>query len=271
VTMDTLLVGVGRYDSDHDVVAAAAVLARRSGATIRLIHVAPAGEHDEAERSLASMASGLDVPTEVRVVEGSPGPAIVENAAAPGTTIVVGDPGRSALGDLIAGSVTEAVLARSDQPVFVVGPHAAAMSSAPFGPVVICFDEQVDSESIIDPASEIARVLGAAVVLVEVVAPEERVLIDGVYPVDSTTAAGRQRLGEIADRLRAGGVSELRTQVLYGADVSRAVAHFAGEQAASIVALATHGRAGVRRLLRGSTTHHLVAVAPCPVLTVHCS
>lgn len=270
MTMDTLLVAVGRYDSDLEVVTAAAVLARRSGATIRLIHVAPAGEHDDAERSLASMAAGLDVPTEVSVVEGSPGPTIVEQGAAPGTTIVVGDPGRSALGDLIAGSVTEAVLARSDQPIFVVGPHAATLSSAPFGPVVICFDEQADSESIIDPAAEIARVLGAAVVLVEVVAPEERVVIDDVHPIDSTTAAGRQRLAEIADRLRAD-VSELRTQVLYGADVSRAVAHFAGDQAASIVALATHGRAGVRRLLRGSTTHHLVAVAPCPVLTVHCS
>jgi len=49
---------------------------------------------------------------------------------------------------------------------------------------------------------------------------------------------------------------------------AEAVLAYADEVAADMIVMGTHGRAGVDRLLLGSTTEHVLRQAPCPVLTV---
>ena len=43
----------------------------------------------------------------------------------------------------------------------------------------------------------------------------------------------------------------------------------AGETRANLIVMATHGRIGVRHLVLGSVTEHVLRGAPCPVLTVN--
>jgi nucleotide-binding universal stress UspA family protein len=47
------------------------------------------------------------------------------------------------------------------------------------------------------------------------------------------------------------------------------IIRYAKEHAIDMIAMGTHGRGGVERLLLGSVAEHVVRHAPCPVLTVH--
>ena len=51
----------------------------------------------------------------------------------------------------------------------------------------------------------------------------------------------------------------------YPADV---VLEHASAIGADLIAMGTHGRSGIGRAVLGSTAEHVVATAPCPVLTV---
>jgi nucleotide-binding universal stress UspA family protein len=171
---------------------------------------------------------------------------------------------------MMAGSVTEAVLAGSTSPVLVLGPDTSPEQLGSGDSVVICVDETSVCESIIAPAASLVAALGRTAILVEVVPPEERVKIDDVAAVDDPTDVGTARLDHVQSMLTSQGVDTVETHVLYGADVAESIAHFARERHAAAVALSSHGRSGVRRLLHGSTTMRLIAIAPCPVLTVRC-
>ena len=57
-----------------------------------------------------------------------------------------------------------------------------------------------------------------------------------------------------------------RVAVLEAADVPRAIVEFAHQQKADYIAMATHGRSGLRRLLLGSVAEQVVRHAHVPVL-----
>jgi nucleotide-binding universal stress UspA family protein len=270
--IETVLVAVDGSTTDAATLGAGATLARRVDARLRLLHVAPSDRHDEMREALRAVTSSLGTPVDLELHEGDPSAVILAQADRdPGTVICMGDRGRSSLGDLLLGSVTEVVLSRSIVPVLVVGPRVAPGALAlPAAPVVICVDDSSECEAVIEPAAGLARALEVPVSLVEVVAPEERVEIDDVPVADAPTTHGRHRLREVAVQVAGRGV-EVTTHVLYGNDVAQAVAHHAHEASAAVIALATHGRTGMHRMLRGSTTHHLISLAPSPLLTVRCS
>jgi len=78
--------------------------------------------------------------------------------------------------------------------------------------------------------------------------------------------AARERLGSWAKRhLRK--VEQLELIVRRGL-VPETVCEVAAETGASIIAMATHGRTGVGRMVLGSVTEKVLARAPCPVLVV---
>jgi nucleotide-binding universal stress UspA family protein len=57
-----------------------------------------------------------------------------------------------------------------------------------------------------------------------------------------------------------------KTVVLEGADVPRKIVEYAHEQKAEFIAMATHGRSGLRRLLLGSVAEVVVRQAHVPIL-----
>lgn len=223
---------------------------------------------DERAKQAADQIASISTAIEVTTVDGTSADEIIRLASrSPGSIICMVDPGRTAVGDLVKGSATEAVLDASDQPVIVVGPHARPDMR---GPIVVCVDDSRGCEAIVGPAVALGELLEVPLVFVEVVPPEERVEVDGVSRSDLATAQGRRRLRQVSAQATAMGSDNVDIAVLYGADIARAIAEFATDRGASAIAVATHARGGVRRVLRGSITHHLIAAATCPVLTVHC-
>jgi universal stress protein A len=63
------------------------------------------------------------------------------------------------------------------------------------------------------------------------------------------------------------GGSNIVTQVLIG-NAAGEVLRYAGEKAAGMIVIATHGLSGWRRFISGSTTEQIVRQASCPVLTI---
>ncbi len=140
--MDTLLVPIDLSRCSHVVVARAAELAARLGATLRLLHVVspPPGAAEvhlpeggtgegllleEARRMTepyAVLARELGVPAEVVIVEADkPHEAILEAAGAEDVgMIVMGTHGRTGLTRLLLGSVAEQVIRRADVPVVTI-------------------------------------------------------------------------------------------------------------------------------------------------------
>jgi universal stress protein A len=69
-----------------------------------------------------------------------------------------------------------------------------------------------------------------------------------------------------ADGPRAKGIT-VRTVVLTGSPHQKIV-ELVKDERADLVAMGTHGRGGVSRLLLGSVADRVIRFAPCPVLTV---
>lgn len=69
-----------------------------------------------------------------------------------------------------------------------------------------------------------------------------------------------------ADGPRAKGIT-VRTAVLTGSPHQKIV-ELVKDERADLVAMGTHGRGGVSRMLLGSVADRVIRSAPCPVLTV---
>lgn len=75
-------------------------------------------------------------------------------------------------------------------------------------------------------------------------------------------AAARQALDDTVERL---GLEGMETMLLQGRP-GFAICDLAEELPATLVVIGTHGRAGFRRTLIGSTSDHIVRHAICPVM-----
>jgi nucleotide-binding universal stress UspA family protein len=88
----------------------------------------------EVRGKLTTLAAAVnDLPVELRVIAGEPGPAIVQAAQeAQADLIVMGTHGRSGLARLLMGSVAEYVLRHAPCPVLTIKPgHSAALKEEP--------------------------------------------------------------------------------------------------------------------------------------------
>jgi len=76
----------------------------------------------------------------------------------------------------------------------------------------------------------------------------------------------RRQLPALGQR-ESGGDGEITTDVRTGQPFHE-IALTAGERAADLIVIATHGHTGVKRVLPRSTAERVVRHAPCPVLVV---
>jgi nucleotide-binding universal stress UspA family protein len=135
--------------------------------------------------------------------------------------------------------------------------------------IVLTTDLSEESKRAFRPVRELARKLGLDVTLLSVIEdlpfePSAGGLM-AVYPDRSQMKRDWEKgLGQFADEF--GRDVCKRTVVLEAADVPRAVVTFANEQKCDFLAMATHGRSGLRRLLLGSVAEQVVRHAHVPVL-----
>lgn len=81
-------------------------------------------------------------------------------------------------------------------------------------------------------------------------------------------AAARKRLDRLVASAKAAGARATGILVDFGVPAER-IAQLAKSRHADLIVMGTHGRTGVRRALLGSVAARVVAMAGCPVMTVH--
>lgn len=140
--------------------------------------------------------------------------------------------------------------------------------------IAVGVDFSPESEIAIRHAIQIARHVGAEVVLVHVGAILEHPFNTGevVHPsfkeweriVEQELAADRRRLEELRERLLGQGVDI--SHVIRDGFADTALAETAGDLGADLLIVGTHGRSGLKRFFLGSISERVVRLSQCDVM-----
>jgi universal stress protein A len=137
--------------------------------------------------------------------------------------------------------------------------------------VLVALDGSPSAEAVLRFLLEIAGPLDMSVLLLRVLEPVPPTVIEASRHVVLDDVEGRRRQAEeymapIAAELRAKGV-DVAWQVRYGRPADEILAG-ARESGADMIAMATHGRTGLGRLLFGSVAEAVLRQAPVPVFMI---
>lgn len=228
--------------------------------------------------SLANLLKERGYPNVTRVVlTGKPGSTLVEHVAEWDPSLVVmSTHGRGPLARAWLGSVADHLVRHLAVPVLLVRPKGGespppAVDLA--GHILVPLDGSPLGEAALEPAVEIARLFEAELSLVQVVRPVSAAASPPVaFPVgyderftDLCRREAQDYLGDLAERLRAQGVRASAAAVL-SESVAATILDLAAGERIRLVALATHGYGGLRRLTLGSVADKVVRGANRPVL-----
>ena len=137
--------------------------------------------------------------------------------------------------------------------------------------ILVPLDGSAGSEAVLPTVAEVARSEGASVVLLYVAPPPEEVIAGNrvVAYVDQETARievdSRAYLKRAASKLR--GI-DVELSVRFGEPTTEIV-NEAEANGATLIAMATHRRSGLARVVKGSIAEEVERSAAVPVLLVH--
>jgi nucleotide-binding universal stress UspA family protein len=213
------------------------------------------------------------------VVTGSPGLTIVAEAASwRADLVVMATHGRGPLSRFRLGSVAGYLIRHLSIPILLVRPRDDIdWSAADFAvrSIMVPLDFSPASEAILAPAAALATTYGATLELVHVVEPVLRPgplplgeFVPSVRDIDQRTrVTAHDSLEAIAGRLRDRGL-EVNTTVLEGSTVAGTLTERISNTRPDVVAIATHGRGGLRRAMLGSVADKVIRASHQPVLVV---
>jgi nucleotide-binding universal stress UspA family protein len=85
---------------------------------------------------------------------------------------------------------------------------------------------------------------------------------------DSAVADAKATLSPMVKQLRDAGF-EAKSEVKFGHDVAHSIASFVSTGAADMVAMSTHNRSGLSRMVRGSVAEEVMRRVKVPVIMMH--
>lgn len=260
-----IVVPLDGSDASARALPVAVALSKTTTAPIVLVTVAVHDDHvAEAERVLRRAAEHLDQPSDRKVLVGLPAAKQLLDYLHPdrGAVVVMSTHARTAVGDLLLGSVADEVVRRSPVPVVLVGPHAPLPAKgSTYRDVVACVDGRHEAERLLPLVSLLGSKYSMHPWLFEVLIP------DGLPATAEGDILETNYVHHLADELLLGGV-EADWDVGHNADRADAIVEFAAFRDAPIIVLATHGRAALDRLRAASVTVTVARSASCPVLVV---
>lgn len=172
--------------------------------------------------------------------------------------IVISTHGRSGIARLSLGSVTDSLIRHTTIPVLVVRPPASYLNpqvADAFKRIVVPLDGSSLAEQILPRVLTIAKLEEAEITLLHVLMPQsysQREIVDPDLPWwEKDIALAQTYLFRIAGTLRRNGVP-VTTDIVINENVAGAIGDFASREKADLIAIATHGRGGLARILRGS-------------------
>jgi nucleotide-binding universal stress UspA family protein len=242
----------------------------------RLLLARGHAESYQAELQKRVILSGCDVPISCHVETGPVVRKLDEHARNAGADLLVMTThGRGPLQRAWLGSVADGLLRRTPCPILAIRPKEGEelrLEERGFRHILVTLDGSPESREILPFAQALAAVSGARVSLLRVLPPHFPL----ASPFASHSSHGFQGLKEEesaalgalereAAGLRDQGI-DVGIEVLSGAHPAEGILEFAEARDVDVVAMATHGRGGVARLILGSVADKVVRGGSVPVL-----
>jgi nucleotide-binding universal stress UspA family protein len=184
---------------------------------------------------------------------GDPARAITNAAAAEGVSLLaMTTHGHTGLARVVLGSVAEEVLRAADVPVWLA---RAGTTFRPIRTLLVPLDGSELSASVLPAATEAARRLDASILLLHVFPrrPERSELDRPALPLQEPQQVLARQGVRVASEF-------------YEGDPADRILLAIRDQRADAVAMTTHGRTGLSRLVFGSVTESVVRRSPVPSL-----
>jgi nucleotide-binding universal stress UspA family protein len=236
------------------------------------------GRLGAALEALVASAAPRGIPVTPKVVEGRVVAEVLSRARSwPADLIVMGTHGRGGFERFVLGSVTEKVLRQAPCPVLTVPPPASSVhpeGSVLFRRIVCPVDFSAASLAALDHGLKLAEESCAEIHVLHVIewlAEEDPTAHIAGFDVPEF----RRQLQLDAERRLAKLVpDEARNwckprELVTGGRPWREILRVAEGQNAELIVMGVRGRNPIDLALFGSTTHHVVRSARCPVLVVH--
>lgn len=223
-------------------------------------------------------AEGLTASGIVSTVYGeSPASEIVSQAEQePATLIAMSTHGRSGLVRWALGSVTDKVLRATSNPLLIV--RARNQEGSPTEPniksILVPLDGSSLSEQVLAYVKPLAEALELNVILVRVIPSTLEYCGYMEYPAAeydnfsiSLHADAMDYLQRLANELRQQGVPKVEERLLSG-DPASSIVDLIEKNPDRLVAMTTHGRSGLGRMMLGSVADRVVRHSIAPVLVI---
>ena len=172
--------------------------------------------------------------------------------------IVMTSHGRGGMARLSLGSVTDSLIRRTTIPVLVVKPYPSYLNSQVpdvFKRIIVPLDGSSVAEQILPEVAALAKVEESELALLRVVVPgtssQKAVANENTPWWDKGVAAAEAYLFRTAEKLKEEGF-RAKTDVVISEDIAQSIADYAARESADLIAIATHGRGGLSRALKGS-------------------
>ena len=172
------------------------------------------------------------------------------------TIVAVGTHGRGGIGLSLLGSTAVDLLARASQPTIAYGPEAGA--PIPIARVVACVDGSAFSEISVSEAARWAHTLAIPLWIIQVV-PPYRPAYAGVFETAYVHNLAKDLVGL---------ETKVEWDVLHSTSPAQSILEMFGNDAATMLVMATHGRTGFERLRLGSVATEVVRGAWGPVVLI---
>jgi len=188
--------------------------------------------------------------------------------------IIISSHGRRGIARLSLGSVTDSLIRGTTIPVLVVKPKASYLTpeaTKEFHHVVVPLDGSSLAEQILSRVIPLAKLEDAEITLLHVLAPSEDTYDNGETELpwwDKRLAGAQAYLSRRASEIRLQGVATT-IDVAIGGRIAEAITDYARREKADLIAIATHGRGGFARVMRGSVADGVTKSAMSSILVFH--
>jgi nucleotide-binding universal stress UspA family protein len=240
---------------------------------------------DYLEGVVTRLTSVANIRASSALLEGSVADAISRHAATVAADLLVmTTQGRGPLARFWLGSVSDQLVRQAGIPILFVPPHAAAATDLAdklaFQRVLIPLDGSTLAERVLEPALSLGAGSPPQYTLLRVVEPTTELsygpaggaitgfgeALKTLQELDQAQSKHAYKyLDDLACSLRARSFT-VNTRVILNDRPATAILDDASVHAIDLIALATHGRSGVKRLVLGSVADKVLRGADTPVL-----
>ncbi len=242
----------------------------------RLLLARDHAENYQAELRKRVTLSGCDVSISCHVETGSVVVMLDKYArAAEADLLVMTTHGRGPLQRAWLGSVADGLLRRTPCPILAIRPKEGEkleVEERELHHILVTLDGSPESREILPFARALAQTSGARVTLFRVIPPHFPLSSPftshsshGFQGLEDGEGSAREALESEAGPLREGGLT-VGVEIVTGSHPAEGILEFAEAGDVDLVAMATHGRGGVARLILGSVADKVIRGGIVPVL-----